>query len=290
MPADHHVRREVVLGITFLVVSAFIFGAVDGFSKMLAPTQAVAQIVWARFALALPVLLGSTPPSEWRNFFRTNRPWLQILRGLTPLTISVTMVLGVRYMPLANTTVILFAGPFFVVALAAPLLKERVSAASWIGVIVGFVAVLIVARPGFSELSKYAIFPLIAAVFYALLQLITRHLGAAGEKATTTLAWTLLVGGIAATPVAIATWVPVAPSAWLLMIALGTVFGFAQLLMARAYTHASAGVLAPFNYVQIISAVIFGIVVFGDVPDVWTFVGIVMIIGAGIYVARSRTA
>jgi drug/metabolite transporter (DMT)-like permease len=198
------------------------------------------------------------------------------------------MVIGVRYMPLADTTVILFAGPFFVVALSAPVLKERVRAASWIGVSIGFLAVLLVARPGFNELSKYAVFPLIAAVFYALLQLITRQLGASGEKATTTLAWTLLVGGIAVTPVAIATWVPVTPTAWLLMIALGTVFGIAQLLMARAFTHASANVLAPFNYVQIISAVIFGVLVFGDVPDVWTFVGIFMIIGAGIYVARSR--
>lgn len=279
-----------MLGIAFITISAAIFGAVDGFSKLLADTQSVGQIVWARYFLALPVLLGSTRPSEWVNLFRTNSPGLQIVRGLTPLTISVTMVLGVRYLPLAETTVILFAGPFLVVALSAPFLGEHVRASSWIAVIVGFLAVVVVARPGFSEISHYAVFPLIAAVFYALLQLITRRLGARGEKPVTTLAWTLLVGCIASTPFAIATWTPVAGADWLTMLGLGLVFGFAQLFMARAFAHAPAAVLAPFSYVQIVSAVIFGAIVFGDIPDAWSFVGIAMIIGAGVYVVRSRAA
>ena len=283
-------RREVLLGITLLVISASIFAVVDGLSKILADDQSVAQIVWSRYALALPVLFAMTRPSEWTNLFRTKRPMLQIARGLTPLIISVTMVLGVRYLPLAEATVILFAGPFFVVALSAPFLGERVGLASWIGVIVGFIAVVIVARPGLSEVSTYALYPLIGAVFFAILQLITRHLGALGEKPTTTLAWTLLVGGIASTPVAAFTWAPVSPTAWMHMIGLGLVFGVSQLLMIRALVHAPAGVLAPFNYVQIIAAVIFGMIVFGDVPDVWTFLGIALIIAAGIYVVRSRAA
>jgi drug/metabolite transporter (DMT)-like permease len=73
------------------------------------------------------------------------------------------------------------------------------------------------------------------------------------------------------------------------MIALGVVFGASQLTLIRAFTYAPAGVLAPFNYFQIVSAVIFGLIVFGDVPDLWTLVGITLIIGAGVYVAKSRT-
>jgi drug/metabolite transporter (DMT)-like permease len=173
-----------------------------------------------------------------------------------------------------------------VVALSAPYLGERVRAASWIGVTIGFLAVLIVARPGFTELSKYAVFPALAAVFYALLQLITRRLGVLGEKPTTTLAWTLLVGGIVTTPLAIATWAPLSATMWFYMIGLGLVFGASQLLLIRAYTHAPAAVLAPFNYFQIVAAVIFGVIVFRDVPDSLTLLGIALIIGAGIYVAR----
>lgn len=288
--ADPSERRAVLRGIILLTASALMFGVVDGLSKILADTQSVGQIVWARYALALPVLLAMTKPAAWVGLFRTGRPWLQILRGLTPLSISVAMVLGVRYLPLADATVILFAGPLFVVVLSLPFLGERVPLSGWVGVGVGFLAVLIVARPGFSALSHYALFPLVGAVFFALLQLITRSLGAAGEKASATLAWTLLVGGIASTPIAAATWAPVTPAGWLLMIALGLVFGVSQLLMIRALVLAPAGVLQPFNYAQLISAAIFGVAVFGDVPDIWTVAGIVLIIVAGIYVVRGRAA
>ncbi len=282
--------RDVTRGIIFLLLAATCFGAVDAFSKLLASTQSVGQIVWARYALAFPVLLASMPPSEWRGTFRTGRPRLQIARGLTPLFVGVGMVLGVRYLPLADATAILFAGPFVILALSVPVLGERVSPSSWIGVGVGFVAVLIVARPGIGTLSKYTVFPALAAIFFAIYQLLTRQLAALGEKPTTTFAWTLLAGGVACTPVAVANWAPLSATAWLYMIGLGTVFGLAQIFIIRAFTYAPAGSLAPFNYFQIVSAVVFGLIVFGDVPDVWTLTGIVMIVGAGVYVAKNRGA
>jgi drug/metabolite transporter (DMT)-like permease len=281
---------EYLRGIVLLVLSASLFAVVDGLSKILAETQSVGQIVWARYALALLVLIATTPRVSWAGLLRTARPGVQILRGATPIMVSGSMVLAVHYLPLADATVILFLGPFLVVALSGALLGEHVRTASWIGVAVGFVAVILVARPGFNDLSKYAVFPFIAAVFYALLQLFTRRLGAAGERPDTTLAWTLAVGGLVATPVALATWQPTSAITWLLMISLGLVFGFAQLLMIRAFTHAPAGVLAPFSYAQVIAATIVGVIVFGAVPDVWTLLGIAMIIGAGLYVIRGRTA
>lgn len=280
--------RERLIGIGLVVLSALSFGFVDGFSKMLADTHSVAQIVWTRYALGLPLLVLTTRPSQLPVLFRTGRPLLQILRGLTPLTISAMMTLGVRYLPLADATVILFASPFLVVALAAPLLGERVGAASWIAVAVGFAAVLVVARPGFSELSHYAVFPLIAAVFAAAMQLLTRYVVASGERSETTLAWTLLTGAVATTPFAVAFWVPPDGGDWLLMVALGVTFGIAQLLMIRGFRHAPASLLAPLNYAQIISAVIFGLVVLGEVPDIWTLAGIVTIVGSGVYVVRRR--
>jgi drug/metabolite transporter (DMT)-like permease len=173
------------------------------------------------------------------------------------------------------------------VALSGRLLGERVRAASWIGVALGFLAVLIVARPGFGGLSVYALFPLVGAVFYALFQLLTRRLAAAGEKAETTLAWTLAVGTVIAAPLAAIEWIPLTATGWLLVAALGVVYGIAQLLLVRAFAYAPASILTPFSYAQIISATIFGLVVFGDVPDLWTVVGIVLIIAAGAYVVRS---
>jgi drug/metabolite transporter (DMT)-like permease len=280
--------QERLRGIALLVLCSCLFGCVDGLSKILSDRQSVAQIVWARYALALPVLLATTPLSEWTGLFRTRRPGLQVLRGLAPLVISSTMVVAVRHLPLAEATVILFAGPFLVVALSGPMLGEKVRAASWIGVAVGFLAVLIVARPGFGSFSAYTAFPAVAAVFYALFQIFTRKLAAGGESPGGTLAWTLAVGVVMSTPLVVWTWQPLDPAHTALMLLLGTVFGFAQVFMIRAFTLAPAGVLAPFTYSQIIAATLFGIVVFAAVPDSWTLLGIVMIIAAGFYVIRSR--
>lgn len=280
--------RERLWGIALVVLSASFFGAVDGISKLLADTNSVGQIVWARYALALPILVVATGPAKLPTLFRTRQPRLQILRGLTPLVISVTMVLGVRYLPLAEATVILFAAPFIVVALSVPFLGEKVHASHWIAVAIGFAAVLIVARPGFSGLSHFAVFPLVAAVFYAVLQLITRRIAATREHPETTLAWTLLTGIVVSSPAAIYFWEPLDGRGWALMLALGSVFGVAQLLMIRGFAHAPAALLTPLSYVQIISAVIFSMAVFGQVPDLWTLLGIVMIVGSGLYVVRQR--
>jgi drug/metabolite transporter (DMT)-like permease len=283
-------RTRRLRGIALMILGASLFAAVDGVSKLLAETQSVGQIVWARYALALPVLFLTTPPARWRTLFRTSRPGLQALRGITPLTLSGTMVMAVHYLPLAEATVILFIGPFLVVALSGPLLGEHIRPASWIGVGVGFAAVLIVARPGFGTVSQYAFFPFTAAVVYGLYQLITRRLGAVGERPSTTLAWTLAMGGLIATPIAIFTWTPLTPAGWLLIVTLGTVFGLAQSLLIRAFVYAPASLLAPFGYAQVIAAAIFGVAVFGAIPDAWTLAGIALIVAAGAYVARSRAA
>ena len=276
-------------GILFLIIAVGCFGAVDGLSKMLIDTQSFGQIMLARYALALPLLLAITSPAKWPELFRTQSAMWQIIRGLLPVIIGGLMVFAVTFLPLAEATVILFAGPFFVVALSGWLLGEKVSLSSWIGVAVGFLAVLIVARPGFDELSHYALFPAVAAVFYALFQLLTRRLGTSGEAPVTTLAWTLVVGNAVAIPLAIADWQPPSANGWMLILGLGITFGAGQYFLAKAFALAPANVLTPFTYFQILSAVIFGVVVFGDIPDAWTFLGIAMILAAGLYVfGRNR--
>ncbi len=277
---------EALRGIALIVLSASIFALVDGLSKLLAETQSIWQIVWARYAFALPVLLLLTPAAERRGLFRTANLRHQIARGIIPIGVSATMVLAVHYLPLAEATVIMFSAPFLVVILAGPLLGEKVRAASWIGVAVGFAAVLIVARPGFGGMSTYALLPLAAAILYALYQIATRRLANKGERPRTTLAWTLVTGTAVATPLAALTWLPLTTNGWLLMLSLGLVFGMAQYLMVQAFTHAPAGVLAPFSYAQIAAATVVGAVLFGAVPDFLTLLGVAMMIGAGVFVAR----
>lgn len=271
-------------GILLLIASVTCFGAVDGLSKMLVETQSFGQIMLARYLPALAILLIVTAPRNWVTVFQTRLPGLQIVRGMTPLFVGGLMVFAVRYLPLAEATVILFAGPFFVVAMSGWMLGERVGASSWIGVAVGFLAVLLVARPGFDALSQYTVFPALAAVFYALLQLLSRRLITAGESTTATLAWTILVGCVVSLLPALVDWRAVSAFVWLLFLCTGVSFYLAQHFLTRAFSFAPANVLAPFSYFQIVSATLFGLVVFHDVPDAWTFAGMALILAAGAYV------
>lgn len=276
-------------GILLLIAAVSCFGAVDGFSKILVDTQSFGQIMLARYAPALAVLLVAVGPQRWKGLFATRRPVLQIVRGITPVCVGGLMVFAVRFLPLAEATVILFAGPFLVVAMSGVMLGERVDASSWIGVAIGFLAVLIVARPGIDALSQYTIFPALAAVFYALLQLLSRRLGAAGESPGTTLAWTLLVGSLVSLPVAIMDWRTPSPSDWFVFLCLGASFGWGQHFLARAFSLAPANVLTPFSYFQILSAAIFGVIAFQSIPDGWTVAGIALIFVAGAYVFGRST-
>jgi drug/metabolite transporter (DMT)-like permease len=288
--SDQTPARGRLTGIALFVLSAATFGAVDGFSKLLVASVSAPQIVWTRYALGLPFLLVVAAVLRVRGLFHTRRPGLQVVRGLTPLVTSFAMVFAVAYLSLADATVILFASPLLIVAMSGPLLGERVSRPVWFAVAIGFLAVLVVARPGFSALTQYALFPLVGAISFAVLQILTRRLSASGERPLNTLAWTLVSGAIVSTPIAIAFWQPLGLREWLLMLGLGTTFGLAQLTMIAGLAWAPAALVAPLSYVQIIAAVIFGMLVFGEVPDLWTIIGILMIVASGLYVVSRRRA
>ena len=281
--------RERLIGIGLVALSAAMFGVVDGLSKLLVAQATPAQIVFARYGFALLLVLVTRRPSQLPQLMRTARPGLQITRGLSPLVVSFGMVLAVTYLPLADATAILFAAPLLMVGLAGPMLGERAPRATWLAVVVGFIGVLVVARPGFSVLSQYAVFPLAAAVFYAIYQLLTRRLSAAGERPMTTLAWTLGIGTIVSLPIALFSWQPLDGTGWLLMVALGLAFAASQLTMIAGLVRTPVPLAASLNYVQIIAAVGFGYAVFGEVPDLMSWAGIALVVAAGLYMIRLRT-
>jgi len=261
----------------------------DGLAKLLAGEYSVIQLVWARYAFAVPVILLSARPAAWPGLLRCERPSLQAGRGLLPVLANVTAVVGLGLMPLADATAISFVSPLLVVALSAPLLGERVAIQGWIGVACGFVGTLVIIRPGAGTIAWAALLPLATAFLFALYQVLTR-LVSRDDSPVVTLAWTVAVGLAVTTPLLPPYWHPVGGADWPLLGLSGVLFGAGQFLLIRAFATAPAPLLAPFTYVQIVAAVVFGVAVFGDVPDFWTVVGTVLVILAGVYVLRRQAA
>jgi drug/metabolite transporter (DMT)-like permease len=272
--------------ILLVIVAVSLFGIMDGLGRFLSAEFSVLQLLWARFVFAIPVVLATTAPATWPGLLRSGQPTLQAGRALLPLIASGTVLVGLTLMPLADVTAITFAAPLFVIALSRPILGERVSMAAWASVGLGFLGVLIVARPGLGTFTTAALFPLASALLYGLYQVLTRLVSRADPPATT-LAWTIAVGVVLTTPLLPFDWQNGSLSGWLLIASTGVMFGTSHLLLIRAFAAAPAAVLTPFTYTQMVAAVLFGMLVLGELPDPWTLAGTALIVLAGFYVLRA---
>lgn len=260
------------------------FAAMNGTNKYLTIDYPVAQVVWARFFFAnLGIMLVALWRPGLKALVRTRRPGLQALRSALMICSTLLFVGSLSLLPLAEVEAINFAGPFFVVALSAPMLKERVPAEIWIAVIVGFVGILVIIRPGAGVLSWAALMPIAVAFLYALFQIVTRRLGGA-DGAITSLFYSGLLGLIVTSLAAPFVWRWPDLKGWLLMAQAGLLGAGSHFLLIKALDLAPASILQPFTYAQLIAAVIIGYVVFDNVPDVWTWLGSAIVVASGLYV------
>jgi drug/metabolite transporter (DMT)-like permease len=232
-----------------------------------------------------------------RRLAKTQRPGLQIARALTILGSLSFIFASLQFLPLAEATVINFTGPLFMVALAGPMLGEKVGWRRWAAVLVGLAGAMIVVRPGSAVFQWAALLPIGSALFFALFQLITRKL-AGQDSALTTLLYTQVLAALGASVAVPFFWTPVAMPELVLAFAAGCVGLAAHLCMFNAFRLADASLLAPINYTRIVASVVLGYLMFGDLPDLYTIAGGAVIIGSGLFViwresqlrARARPA
>jgi len=261
------------------------FAVMNGVNKYLTRDFPVPEVVWARFFFANIAILAfaAMRPGGWRGLFQTKRPGLQAFRSILMIASTLMFVGALSVLPLAEVEAISFAGPLFVVALSAPLLKERVPLPLWIAVAVGFLGVLIIIRPGLGVMSWAALLPLFVALLYAAFQIATRRLGGADPQLTS-LFLSGLLGVILTSAFAPFIWRWPDAQGWILMAIAGFLGAGSHFMLLRALELAPASLLQPFTYVQLVVAVTIGYVVFGNVPDLWTWIGTLVIVASGLYV------
>jgi drug/metabolite transporter (DMT)-like permease len=274
-------RSARIAGIALMLLSIFMFSFGDAMGKFMVATYSVGQLLFLRACAALLVL----SPLIWRQraeFIRLERPWLQLLR-VTLSTLEVAaFFLATVYLPLADVITYYLAGPIFVTALSAILLGEQVGWRRWTAILIGFCGVLIALRPSAQTVSLPALIALGGSLSFALLMLITRSLRDTPDivMASSQFAGTFLLG----VGLSVFNWVPPTAGSLVLFALAGCTSVAALLCVNRSLKLAPASVVVPYQYSMIVWAVIFGFVVFGDVPSVATIVGAAIIIGAGLYI------
>jgi drug/metabolite transporter (DMT)-like permease len=284
MPDASHERAQRLTGIALMCGAVACFSLLDTTAKYLNLYMATLQIVWARYTGAFLFPLIVSNPWNRPGLLRTGQPALQIGRSFLLLGSTMCNFLALRYLQLDEAIAIIFSTPCLVAALSGPMLGEWVRWRRWTAIGVGFIGVLVVARPGTGAFQPAALLSLVAALCYALYSIVTRRL-ARTDSNETTLFYSNLVGVLALMPVVPFVWTtPTDPLVIALMVASGAMGSFGHYLLIAAHRLAPAAVLSPFIYTQIVQVIILGYLVFGDVPSRWTLLGSAIVVASGLYI------
>ena len=282
-------RRQRLTGIALMCAAVAAFSCLDATGKYLNHHMATTQVVWVRYFFAFALTLVFANPLNRPGLMRTARPWVQIGRSALLLFSTALNLFALRWLQLDEALSIIFSTPFLVAVLCVPLLGEHVGWRRWGAIIVGFIGVLVVARPGLGGLHPAALLSFGGAVCYAFYVISTRLLSRSDSNDTTQF-YTNLVGALAMTAVVPFVWTP--PDSMLtavLMVLIGALGGGGHYLLIRAHRLAPASALAPFIYTQMVWTTTLGVLVFGDFPHRWTIIGGSIVIGSGLYLLHRET-
>jgi S-adenosylmethionine uptake transporter len=282
--------NSTATAMAMMIAAMLMQPGIDAIAKWLAGSVSSGQVTWSRFffqiILMSPLLLKTRGP------WFTPALFLHAARGSMIAFATLFFFSGLAYLPLADAIAIFFIEPLLVTLLSALFFREvihwrRISAIS-----LGFVGALIIIRPTFSEVGFAALYPVGAACCFSIYILLTRKLVRhedpirlqffAGIFGCLVMSIALLAGTVGEVPILAAVWPT--PQHWLLLGLLGLIATGCHLLVTYAYRLASIGILAPFQYVEIIGATILGLIIFNEFPDPVTWFGIAIIVGSGMYV------
>jgi drug/metabolite transporter (DMT)-like permease len=284
-PGPNAARRRAIFGV---LGAGFCFAVAAALIKA---TRASAiptfeMVVFRSVVIALVMSAVLSRQGGVIAALKTPRPGVHAVRTLLGFIAMATSYVGYVRLPLATVTALGFAMPLFLTLLSVPLLGERVGWQRGCAVLGGLVGVLIVVRPWHAaavDTPMDAVLLVLAGVVaWALTMITIRKLGNAGERNATIVLWYCLGSLVLSLMLALPGWVTPSPRDCALLIAAGLVTAAAQLCMTDAYRSGETTLIAPFEYAAIIHATLIGALVWGEMPDGWTFVGIAILVSAGL--------
>jgi len=291
-----------IQGVGFLVLAMLIFSLQNIAVKWIGGDYSILEIVTFRSLIALPCTLILFRWEGKRGLPPTRRHKLEYVRGVFLFLSYTTHFMGLAALPLADIESIRFSAPLMITFLSVVMLGEKVGPRRWLALIVGFVGVLFIVRPGSVTFNIGSIFILISVLFYALSVMITRKLQTTDSSATMAYYSSLvyLVAAFILTPLAIVVgeipdahpsiaflfraWSMPTLLDWVIMSGLGLVWAGGMYFMARAYSLALASVAAPFEYVSLPISVMWGFVIWQEVPTLMTLAGAFLTLFSGMYI------
>jgi drug/metabolite transporter (DMT)-like permease len=274
-----------LLGIVLVNAGVFLWTVHDAISKWLTELYPVFELLFVRSAFALPILAVIMRLEQGRVTLATTRPWALVLRGLLSVGSFGLFLYGLRLMSLGTAFAIAMSAPLMVAGLAGPLLGEPPTRRQWIAVLVGFVAVLFMIRPGGGIPPFGALVMIVSTILFSLSLIMTRALGRTEGAGVMTFYVSLVFlacGGIALPFV----WVSPSRGDLLLMATAGCLAAVALYCTTQAFRLAPVSLVVPFEYTGLVWAMLIGFMVWGEVPSASVVAAAVVIVASGLYLVR----
>lgn len=302
------IRNASLVGMMSAAGASMMFSVNDVSIKFLSGDYALHQVVLVRSLVAMAVLLGILVPLQGGfAMLRTRRPVMHMFRGAAVLFANLCFFMALATMPIADAVAIFFVSPLLVTVFSVVFLREYVGPRRWAAVAIGLLGVLIVLRPGTGAFQPASLLVLAAATGYATLHTLTRRIG--GTESAVAMAFYIqvmfllvcsvmgLVAGDgrfaghdnASLDFLLRGWVWPAPDDWLIFFIVGATSALGGFLVSQAYKLCESGLAAPFEYIAMPMAIFWGVTVFGEWPDFWAWVGILLIVSGGLYMVWRET-
>lgn len=275
--------RNRQIGIALVTATTLLFAVLDTSAKWLVQTVPVLQVVWLRFVFHTLLTTAIFMPSMGLDLFKIKNPRLQLLRGVMLALMTGLNFFALQYLQLAETGAVQFSVPILIALISAWLLDEKLDAKKWLAICVGFTGVLIIIRPGSHGFHPAILLSIMNALLYAAFNLMTRRLAGSDHPISTQLA-SAAVPSVVLAPFAMVFWqTPESWQVWAIIALTGLAGGLGHTASALAHRYATAAVLGPFLYQQIIYMAFGGWLIFGQVPDAAVVLGAAVVVMSGLY-------
>ena len=283
-------QEEVLKAAVWLLLGVFGGLVLDLCAKQVLVDYSLTQFVLVRSVLAILIMLTLAPRFGGLDALKTQEVGWHLLRSLFAIGAMFGFFYGLANMPLVNALTLGYTAPLIVTALSALVLGDKVGWRRWSAVIVGFVGVLVMLRPGQQAMSFAEVAVLIAAACYASQAITARKLG--GTESTLSLSLYVIVGPliVAALFIDADTWITPDMTGWVLMTGAAAGSVIAWVGFTNGYRSVSPATLAPLEYIALIGGAFAGYLLWDEVPDRWVIVGAGIIVGSGLFIVYRREA
>jgi drug/metabolite transporter (DMT)-like permease len=279
----------LLLGVLFICLSGLTSPLMNGFAKLLGEHYSSVQVSWARAFGHVLFMLAVFVPRFGLRMLRTRRLGMHLLRSSSLFISNLSYFFAIGFIPLGKAASINMTGPLMVAVLAWPMLRERTSPGRVIAVLVGFLGVLVIIRPGSEVFHWAAVFIIFSALMNGFYQIFTRQI-ADTEAAETSAIYSSIVGAFGMLVALPFVWrTPVSVGDLGMFCSLGVLGAISHYFVALALGFAPANIVTPFQYVQMVGSVLVGYLFFGDLPDALTWLGAGIVIASGLYVGWTQT-